>query len=281
MTIENNTQDPRWVTHVRAVVHDVTMMPSPEIRAIARLDMFVDAGSVVRHLPMVRCFATMVDEGAAGLMTCTPVSLASTIWSPRPPAILVGYGSALWEVFTPAFVRGIARVDLSKVARLIWPEGPAHDILKMADYVVSGCPRRVCDGSLADRLASQAQAVADIFSTAVLVGADRLAELTAASRGNKVQGFGDILGGMGGDPRLAAMVQVSAAPMPPLDQPPGPWENPEAWFGLSSEELEWIAANRHASEYEREAAIAELARREARDEAQLQPRSLLRSQSTD
>ena len=39
MTNDNNIQDQRCVTHVRAVAHDATVMPDPEIRAIARLDM--------------------------------------------------------------------------------------------------------------------------------------------------------------------------------------------------------------------------------------------------
>ena len=64
--------------------------------------------------------------------------------------------------------------------------------------------------------------------------------------------------------------------MPPLGAVPAPWDEPEAWFNLASDELAWVASDCHASDYERETAAAELTRRAARDEALCQPRSLLR-----
>ena len=274
MTNDNIKQALRCVTHVRAIVPDVTATPDPEVRAIARVDMFVNTRSVVKHLPATRVFCTTADEPTFGLAACTPVSLASTICLPRPPEILLGYDSSTWDLFTPALTRNILRIDMGKVARLLWPEGPAYDLLKMADYVVYDCPERVCDGDKADRLTVQVQALADIFSAAVLTAEERLAELTAAKARSKAQGLGITSRSKPGDPRLAAMTLLSAKAMPPLNRIPDPWDGAEGWFNLANEDLAWIAVDRQATRWERDSAVAELERRKVRDEAhaQLQPR---------
>jgi hypothetical protein len=274
-------QDPRWVTHVRVVAHDVTTMPSPEVRALARADLFVDRHLIVKHTPVARTFATATDERRRGLIACTPATLAATVWVPRPPGILVGYGAAVWDWFTPALTRGVGRVDMGKISRLLWPEGPTRDVMRMADYVQSGGPARTETGSAADRLAGQVQAVADIMSTALLVAGDQLVGLAAAAASTDTPGLGDTLGSMAGDPRLQAMVQLSAAPMAPLAPVPAPWDEAENWFALGAEELAWIATDQRASDYERDAAAAEMARRKVRDEALLKPRSLLRRLGLD
>lgn len=275
--------EPRWVTHVRVVAHDVTAMPSPEVRALARADLFVDHHIVVKHRPVARGFATATDERRRGLTTCTPATLAATVWVPRPPAILVGYGAAIWDWLTPAITQGVARVDMSKISRLLWPEGPTRSAMRMADYVQIGGSARAETGSAAERLAGHVQAVVDILSTALLVAGDQLIELAAAATAatTDTSRLGDALGSMAGDERLQAMVVLSAMPMGPLAPPPAPWDEAEAWFALGGEELAWIAADERASEYERETAAVEMTRRKARDEAQLRPRSLLRRLGLD
>ncbi len=276
MTKNENAQDLRWVTHVRAMTHDVTAMPTPEVRALALVNLVVDTHGIIKQEPMVQSFATAADEHRRGMITCTPAVLASAIWEPRPPAVLVGYGGAVWDFLTPALTRGVARVDMSKVARLVWPDGPAHNPMQMAEYVVSGMPHRTCDGSPADRLYGEVQALADILSTALLVAGDMLTELATRHAMIDKVGLSDTLGSMAGDPRLEAMVRLSALQMPPLVPIPGPWDNAEAWFTLAGEDLAYIAFDHHATKYERNFASVELARRKARDEALLQPRSLLR-----
>lgn len=133
MTKNNNAQDLRWVTHVRAVAHDVTSMPTPEVRALALINLVVDTQGIIRQAPVVHSFATAADEYRGGMIMCTPAVLASAIWAPRPPAVLVGYGGSVWDCLTPALTRGVARVDMSKVARLVWPDGPAHNPVQMAE----------------------------------------------------------------------------------------------------------------------------------------------------
>lgn len=281
MTANSKKQEPHWVTHVRVVAHEVTTMPSPEVRALARIDLFVDDHIIVKRVPAARRFATATDEDQQGLIICTPATLASTVWVPGPPAVLVGYGSAVWDWLTPALTGGVARVDMSKIVRLVWPDGPTHDLFRMADYVQSGGPDRVKVGSVVDRLKEQVQAVANILSAAVVVAGATLIELAAARATNTGPGLGDVFGSMAGDPRLEAMVQLSSLPMAPLARPPAPWDDAEAWFPLPAEELAWIAADQGASDYERDTAWAELARRKARDEALLQPRPLLRRLGLD
>lgn len=284
MTKDFEERDQRWVTHVRALAHDVTTMPSPEVRALARIDLFVDHQTIVKHLPVARTFATATDERRPDLITCTPATLAATVWVPCPPAVLVGYGAAVWDWFTPALTRGVARVDMGKIVRLLWPDGPTHDVMRMADYVQSAGRPRIKNGGAADRLAEQVQAIADILATALLVAGEQLITLAAESAATDTPRLGDRLGdmladtfgGMAGDPRLEAMVRLSVPPMAPLARAPAPWDEVEAWFTLAAEELAWIAADQRASDYERDTAATELARRRTRDEALLQPRSLLR-----
>jgi hypothetical protein len=239
--------------------------------------MFVDRHAVAKFRPVARRFATVADEHRRGLITCTPATLAGTIWVPRPPAVLVSYGSAIWDYLTPALTRGVARIDVSKIARLLWPEGPVHDPMRLVHWVQSGGPAWVPTGSDADDLAHQAQAVADILSAILLVSSETVIEMAAARSPSTSPALGDTFGRMTGDPRLEAMVRLSVAPMPPLGAVPAPWDEPEAWFTLASDELAWVASDCHASDYERETAAAELTRRAARDEALCQPRPLLRS----
>ena len=274
---DQNEENPHWGTDVRIVVHDATAMPSPEVRALARLNMFVSCNAIAKFSPVARRFATMADEHRRGLTTCTPTTLSATIWVPRPPAVLCSYGSAIWDYLTPALTRGVARIDMAKIARMIWTEGPTHDPLRMADFVQTGGPAWVSTGSDADSLARQAQAVADMMSVALLVSGELLIELAAARSPSSSPTLDDAFGGMSGDPRLEAMVRLSEVPMPPLRAVPAPWDELDAWFALASDELAWVASDANASDYERETAAAELARRIARDEALLRPRPLLRS----
>lgn len=72
---------PRPSTHVRVVACHPKAMPSPEIRALARLDLSIDDEDVHRTAPVMRRFGTIADEGHT-LRTCTPMLVTQTIWTP-------------------------------------------------------------------------------------------------------------------------------------------------------------------------------------------------------
>ena len=274
----------RMTTHVRVVAYDATEMPSPEIRALARVDVEVHEHAVGYCPPVSRRFATLADTTSAKFVTCSPATLCQTIWNPRAPAALVGWGSATWDVFVPAFTRFIPRIDILKIARLAWPDDHVADPVALATRAGFRRPPAVVGQSVARNVADRAQAIADLFGAVVTLVDDSMVERAAKLDSNDVLPAPDsALGDLRGDARLVALIRLSAEPMPPLGPLPGPWDDDRVWFGIAGEDLAWIAGpqNSDSDDYAREAARVELDRRAAREAALLRPRSLLRQPAQD
>jgi hypothetical protein len=278
MTTE--TEDPGFgpmTTHVRVIAFDATQMPTPEIRALARADIEIHDRSVSAFPPVARRFATLTDTVGGDMMTCTPATLCQTIWTPAP-AVLVSWGPELWDVIGMTFTRCIPKIDMAKVARKLWPDDDNADPVPMA--VGAGFSYPADAGrSVTARLATRAQAIVDLLGATVTLLSDEIVALAAALDGDDPSGASDaVLGDLRSDPRLWALIRLSAQPMLPVAaRLLGPWDDPRCWFAVAGEHLVWLAdREKNGDPYTLEASREELARRADRHAAMLQPRHPLR-----
>jgi hypothetical protein len=286
MSNDNDSGFGRTFTHVRAIAFDAAPLPTPEIRALARIDIEVHANAVAYCPPTARRFATLTDERTARFVPCTPAILAQTIWTENVPAALIGWGAATWDIFCPAFTRGIPRIDLLKIARLAWPDEDVRDPVALATRTGFRRPPAEVGQTVARRTADRVQAIADLFGAVVtLVGDGMIARVVALDNHGTQPPPTAAFGKLRGDARLEALVRLSAEPMAPYGYLPGPWDDASVWFAMASEDLAWLASATSGDDgfdfYAGDEARAELARRQARDAALLRPRSLLRQPSPD
>ncbi len=266
----------QWFTSVRAIAFEATTAPTPEIRGLARVDFGVGVDGCARFEVASRRFATIADETTRKLTVCTPATVAQTIWAPHPPDAIAVYGAATWDWFPPLVTRGIARIDMAKVARVVWPGAPSFDLVPLINWVRTDYAGQVPPASGHLRLAWVAEAIANLTMAAAMVAGEstiRHAERLGQPAGSSLD---DAFEGMRSDPRLQAFVTISATPTAPAKSLPGPWDDEHEWFGVAAEDLSWVVASATATDCMREAAAAELARRAARDAALLMPRMLLR-----
>ena len=275
----------RVFTHVRAIAVDAAPLSTPEIRALARIDIEVHPQAVAYGPPAARRFATAADERTATLGPCTPAILAQTVWTSQVPAALVCWGAENWDVFSPVITRGVARIDVSKIARLVWPGEYVRDPELLATKTGFRRSPALVGQSDAHALGSRVQAIADLFCAAIsLVGDDLIARAVALGGDSPQPLFHTIFGELSGDARLQAAVQLSALPMRPTGDLPSPWDDPSIWYALSGEDLDWFAGAVRGEdgfdEYARDEARVELDRRRKRDAALLRPR-LLRQPTPD
>jgi hypothetical protein len=264
-------------THVRVIALDATQMPTPEIRALARADVEVHDRSVSAFPPVARRFATLTDTVDGDMMTCTPATLCQTIWSPAP-AVLVSWGPELWDAAGITLTRCIPKIDMAKVARRLWPDDDNTDPVPLAVRAGFRYPTEASE-SVTRRLATRTQAIVDLLGATVTLLGEEIVALAAGLDGGDPPAASDVvLGDLRGDPRLWALIRLSAEPMQPVAaRLLGPWDEPRCWFAVAGEHLIWLAdPERNSDSYTCDAAREELARRADRDAAMLQPRHPLR-----
>ena len=283
MTVDTDPQGA--VALVRVLAYDAAPLPTPEIRVLARVDIAMHPNASAYCTPEVWPFATLAEEDAEIASPCTPLHLARAVWGGGRPTALLAWGAATWDVFGIAFTRGIPRIDMRKIIRLLWSDGDAGSPVRLARSMGLNALPTELEGGIVRATAEAAQAVADLFGIVVTGAAHDIIRRAAAldarqprvSPGRQVHA---LLDEVRQDARLAALIQLSAAPMPPLGDPPGPWDDESIWYAMSSEDLRWYAdallgAERFDS-YAQAGARAELARREACQLDLLRPRHLPR-----
>jgi hypothetical protein len=275
----------RMFTHVRVVAADTAPLSTPEIRALARMDVEVHPNATSYCSPVARRFATLADERSASLVPCTVAIVAQTVWTPQVPAALVCWGAETWDVFTPAITRGIARIDMRKIARLVWQNEYVRNPELLAARTGFRRQPALVGRSDSHAIASQVAAIADLFGAVVCLVADDLIARAAMLIDEDTRPRLDaILGGLAGDARLEALVRLSTLPMRPAGELPSPWDDAPTLFAMSEEDLAWFAGAVRGEdgydEYARDEARLEIARRRARDAALLRPR-LLRQPARD
>ena len=275
----NENVDPLWVTHIRVVAVDATCMPSPEIRGLARMDLGVGAQACAYDEPVARRFATAADTPTRKLTACTPPILAATLWTPHPPDAVAVFGAAAWDVFPPAVSLGIARIDMCKVARVVWPGAPSSDLISLIGYVRPDLASATCPAGGHQRLLWEVRAIANLVMAAAMVAGEVTIRHAEALGLPATSQLDEAFEGMRGDRALQAFATITSAPMAPGMCLPAPWDDPRGWFVVASEDLQWLANSETTSDYTREAAEAEIARRAKRDADLVRPRMLLRRTS--
>jgi hypothetical protein len=275
----------RMFTHVRVVAADTAPLSTPQIRALARLDVEVHAHAVSHCSPVARRFATLADERSETLAPCTIAIIAQEVWTPQVPAALVCWGAETWDVFTPAITRGVARIDMCKIARLVWRDEYVRDPEMLATRTGFRRQPALVGRSDAHAIASRVAAIADLFGAVVSLVSDDLIARAAMLVDEDTRPFlNAVLGELSGDTRLEALVRLSTVPLRPAGELPSPWDDPPGWFAMSGEDLAWFAGAVRGEdgydEYARDEARLEIARRRERDAALLRPR-LLRQPTRD
>ena len=248
-------------THVRVLACRVSPVEPPEILEICRTEIVVGDDNISIDAPRTLLLSSVADEGESGLPTATPKLKAQTIWTPGPPDILVGYSDTLWESFPEPFTRGIARVSLLSIARLLWPTAPTEDPGELVSHLgiepgLAFIPRSDPETSLQ----------LDIRRTTIILmfiyiewGA-LLAELRGKTVGAQPW-ISDVLGQLAPDLALQALVELAALPQTTGATIPGVDAPDDAWQALSTSELISIATSAAVPRWQQFRADAELGRR--------------------
>ena len=263
-------QEPeRPYTHLRIVAVEATAAATPEVVGLARSDLRIDDRGAVVMAPRAIRFSTAADEGSPVLQACTPVHLAQTVWGTGAPQVLVGHGAPVWDHLPPAITRALARIDMARVARLVWPGAPGYGAAELVSWLgLEPAVQALPQGS------TEAPARTVLEIAALLVTA---ASLTRESLGTHSRTVADSLAGdLAGDPVLQMMVDISIVPAPPADPVPSPTDSWADWRRLGGSDLAWIAADPASSVFERRAAQAELHRRAIRNADPVTARTLIR-----
>lgn len=264
-----NLEPERPYTHLRIVAVEATATATPEVVGLARADLRIDECGVVVAAPRAIRFSTAADEGLPTLRACTPAHLAYLVWGTGTPQVLVGHGAPVWDHLPPAISRALPRIDVARVARLVWPEAPGYGCAELVDWLgLEPAVLALPQGSPE----APARTVLEIAALLVTVAFVETESWGAHSRPVAAPLFGELAG----DPVLQAMVDISAVPAPPIDPVPSPTDGWVAWHRLGGADLAWVAADPAASVFARFAAQGELHRRAIRNAGPVTAGTLLR-----
>ncbi len=263
-------QEPeRPYTHLRIVAVEATAAATPEVVGLARSDLRIDDWGAVITAPRAIRFSTAADEGLSALKACTPVHLAHAVWGTAAPQVLVGHGAPVWDHLPSAITRALARIDMARVARLVWPGAPGYGAAELVSWLgLEPAVQALPQGSPE----APARTVLEIAALLMTV-----AFLPRESFGTHRRTAADsVLGDLAGDPVLQLMVDISIVPAPPIDPVPSSTDSWAAWRRLGGSDLTWIANDPASSVFERRAARAELHRRAIRNADPVMTGTLIR-----
>ena len=252
-------QEPeRPYTHLRVVAVEVTAAATPEVVGLARTDIRIDECNVAVAAPCAIRFSTAADEGSPTVRACTPAHLAQAVWGTAMPQVLVGHGAPVWDYLTPAITRSLPRIDMARVARLVWPEAPGHDCAELVAWLgLEPAVLALPQGS-PEAPARTVLEIAALLITVAFVETELLETFRRSVPD-------PLLGELAGDPALQAMVDISIVPAPPIGPVPSSTDSWATWRCLGGSDLDWIANDPTSSVFERRAARAELSRRAIRN----------------
>ena len=264
-------QEPeRPYTHLRIVAVEATAMATPEVVGLARADLLIDkCGRFVVQAPRAIRRSSAADEGSPTPRACTPADLGYLVWGTGTPQVLVGHGAAVWDHLPPAISRSLPRIDMARVARLVWPGAPGYGCAELVAWLGLEPAVLVPPQGSPEAPARMVLETAALLVTAAFV---EMGSWRVHSRPVAASLFGDLAG----DPVLQAMVDISAVPAPPIDPVPSPADGRAAWHRLGGSDLAWITADPAASVFARATAQGELHRRAIRDAGPVTPGTLLR-----
>ena len=224
-----------------------------EVAEFASVDLLVDddgsRAGPIRHV----AFGQLSDDPGAEGPTCTPRDLASVIWSPYAPDVLVTHDlTATQEILPTAITADLPWIGTLRVVRHLWPDVHAHDLATILATRAGG--RHACESGGMNREQRVLRPLLLLRSlTRVLLRDPRV---QGSRRGSAL--LKPLLGALLAADAVQGMVDLSVAAAEPQGHPPGPWEGPEGWHGVPDDDLEFFSK---ATDWNGDAARAELRRR--------------------
>ena len=243
---------------LRVVAATTDRTAAAAVVELARLDLIVADAGIDAGPPMSKTFEPHGYHGAG--TSCTPIHVAQAVWSRWAPDALVAHDVPRAEMVFGAAVRGLPWIDTYRVARQAWPDvrdfhlepllarlglmGAAWELDGFGQLSPAG--REVCMGAVLAAAMLSDPAVQDLPMPPC----------------PGVFDLRPVLGPHAMDPRLYRLMRLSQAEVEPLEMPPDPWDDEEAWWAVPASDLRWYAAAARRADWTRTAAAAELRRRE-------------------
>ncbi len=240
-------------TLLRLVLASTAGEGSRYVAEVASVDVMVDddgsRAGPIRHVEFGRWSDPPGVEGSA----CTPRDLASVIWSPYAPDVLVTHDLTATQAILPAAITAdLPWIGTLRVYRHLWPDVHACDLAAILASRAGGGLACGADGIAPEQGVLRPLLLLRDLTRALL----RDPRVRGSRRGSA--SLKPLLGALLAPDGVQGMVDLSIAPAEPQGFPPGPWEGPEGWHGLPKDDLEFFSM---ADGWIGEAARAEVHRR--------------------
>ena len=258
---------------LRVVAATTDRTAAAPVLELARLDLVMTDTSIDAGPPMTKAFEPHGYGGTGPL--CTPIHVAQAAWGNWAPDALVAHDVPRAQAVFGAAVRGLPWIDTYRVARQAWPDvRDFHLEPLLAQRGLMGAAWELEGFGQLPPAGREVRMVAVLLVVMLLDLA--IQELAMPCPGNF--DLRPVLGPHAMDPRLLRLMRLSQAEVAPLEMPPGPWDDDEAWWVVPASDLQWHAAAARPAGWTRTAAADELRRREQAQQpsGDRSPRILLR-----
>lgn len=243
---------------LRVVAATTDQTAAAAVRELARLDLILTRAGVEVGPPMTKSFEPHGYAGTGPL--CTPIHVAQAAWGNWAPDALVAHDVPRAQMVFGVAVPGLSWIDTYRVARQAWPD--VNDLRLeplLAQRGLMGAAWE-CPGFGQLSPAGREVRMAAVLLVAMLSDA-AVQDLPMPSCPAAFD-LQPVLGPHAMDPRVYRLMRLSQAEVEPLEMPPGPWDDDEAWWAVPASDLRWYAAAARWAGWTRTAAAAELRRRE-------------------
>lgn len=204
--------------------------------------------------------------------------MAQAVWGNWAPDALVAHDVPRAQAVFGAAVHGLSWIDTYRVARQAWPD--MRDFRLEPLLAQRGLMGAAWELPGFDRLSPAGRDVRMVAVLAVAMLSDSAVQELPLPPCPGRADLRPVLGSYAMDPRLYQLMRLSQTEVAPLEMPPGPWDDEEAWWAVPASDLRWYAAVASEPNWTCEAAAAELRRRaQVQEEEQSSarpPRILLR-----
>jgi len=251
-------------THIRVLAVRRSPAAVPVVLEIARAEMVWDDQKVWHDAPRSVCLKTAADEGQSSLRyTVTPLLLAQTLWTPGPPHLVACYDPEIWPLITGSILGKVARLDVQRLVKQLWPAAPADDLSGVLDYLgVTGMVKNIPALEHERGVQFMVRQIMALLSTIYTVQGGPIVLLRDRSLGERPPWVAEVLGPQAPDSVVQAMVDVAGLPLDAaVASLPELWASDDAWAAVPAADLLAFVGGDEASQMLRHRADAELGRR--------------------
>lgn len=242
---------------LRVVAATTDRTAAARVLELARLDLILTGEGFEAGPPMTKAFEPYGYAGTGPL--CTPIHVAQAAWGNWAPDALVAHDVPRTHAVLGAAVPGLSWIDTYRVARQAWPD--ARDFHLEPLLAQRGLMGAAWELPGFDQLSPAGRNVRMVAVLAVAMLSDlAVQELPMPPCPGRAD-LRPVLGSHAMDPRLDQLMRLSQTEVEPLEMPPGPWDDEEAWWAVPASDLRWYAAAARGAGWTRTAAAAELRRR--------------------